>query len=119
MSIQSCVRRTKTHLPFGRYLCGKLLNSPLPQEFAPRILKKSLAAAIGLLALIELMYSAVDDAALRPVVLDQIAETIATNESCLLTSFPDPSTPDPSCLARMDPVALAPYTEHYHTMNVY
>ncbi|WP_263367217.1 helix-turn-helix transcriptional regulator [Edaphobacter bradus] len=71
-----------------------------------------------LLGLIELVYSAVDDASLWPVVLDQIAETIQGRESLLFASFPDPATPNVSCLARMDPEVLVPYAEHYHAVNV-
>jgi hypothetical protein len=75
--------------------------------------------ASELLALIELIYSAVDDASLWPVILDRIAETIQGRESCMFTGFPDPATtPNVSCLARIDPVALVPYTKHYHTVNV-
>jgi DNA-binding CsgD family transcriptional regulator len=71
-----------------------------------------------LLALIELIYSAVDDASLWPVILDRVAETIQGRESLLFTSFPDPATANVSCLARMDPVALAPYLEYYASVNV-
>lgn len=71
-----------------------------------------------LLALVELIYRAVDDASLWPVVLDQVAETIRGRESLLFTSFPDPETPDVSCLARMDQAAILPYIDYYHSLNV-
>jgi DNA-binding CsgD family transcriptional regulator/PAS domain-containing protein len=71
-----------------------------------------------LLALIELIYSAVDDVSLWPVVLDQVAEAVKGEETLLFTSFPDPATPNVSCLARMDPSALVPYAEYYAPLNV-
>jgi len=71
-----------------------------------------------LLDLIELIYSAVDDGLLWPVVLDRVSETVNGRETLLFTSFPDPATPNVSCLARMDPVALIPYSEYYAALNV-
>jgi hypothetical protein len=72
----------------------------------------------SLLSLIELIYSAVDDVSLWPVVLERIAEAVQGEETVLFTSFPDPATPNVSCLARMDPVVLVPYAEYYAPLNV-
>jgi DNA-binding CsgD family transcriptional regulator len=71
-----------------------------------------------LLGLIELIYSAVNDASLWPVILDRIAETVHGRESLLFTHFPNHSAMNVSYLARMDPIALVPYTEYYHSVNV-
>jgi len=47
-----------------------------------------------LLALIELIYSAVDDVSLWPLVLDRVAETVQGSETIPSTSFADPATPN-------------------------
>lgn len=74
--------------------------------------------ANNLLSLIELIYSAVDDVALWPVVLDQIAEAMQGEETLIWTNFADSGATDILCLTRMDPVAMVPYAEYYSSVNV-
>jgi DNA-binding CsgD family transcriptional regulator/PAS domain-containing protein len=71
-----------------------------------------------LLALIELIYSAVDDVSLWDVVLDEVAEVMQGEETLMWTNFSGSGTTDILCLARMDPVALIPYSEYYAPLNV-
>ena len=72
----------------------------------------------NLLSLIELIYSAVDDVSLWPVVLDQIAEAMQGEETLIWTGFAGSGTTNILCLSRMDPVALVPYAEYYASVNV-
>ena len=71
-----------------------------------------------LLALIELIYSAVDDAACWPVVLEQVSEVLSGRETVLFASFAEPTATNISSVARIDPTALIPYVEHYAEVNV-
>lgn len=71
-----------------------------------------------LLALIDLIYSAVNDAACWPVVLEQVSEALAGRETVMFTSFADPTATNVTSMARIDPVALLPYVEHYASVNV-
>ncbi len=71
-----------------------------------------------LLSLIDLIYSAVNDAAGWPGVLEQVSEAVGGRETVLFTSFTDPAATNVSSMARMDPAALAPYVEHYASVNV-
>jgi hypothetical protein len=72
----------------------------------------------GSTKLFELIYSAVDDVSLWPVVLDQVAEAVQGQETVLFTGFPEPTTPNVSCLARMAPETLSPYVDYYASVNV-
>jgi DNA-binding CsgD family transcriptional regulator len=71
-----------------------------------------------LFALIELIYSAVEDVSLWPVILDQIAEALQGEETLIWTNFSGSGATNIMCLARMDPLALVPYTEYYAARNV-
>lgn len=71
-----------------------------------------------LLGLIELIYSAVDDVSLWPIVLDQIASALNGTETVIWTNFSGGPAADIVSLARMDPAALVPYAQYYATKNV-
>jgi DNA-binding CsgD family transcriptional regulator/PAS domain-containing protein len=71
-----------------------------------------------LLALIELIYGAVDDVSLWPVVLDQIAAALQSEETLIWTTFSGPAVANIMSSARMDERALEPYAKHYASVNV-
>lgn len=70
------------------------------------------------LALIELIYSAVDDAAWWPLVLERVSEAIHGRETVMFANFTEPTATDICSLARMDPIALVPYIDYYAQVNV-
>jgi DNA-binding CsgD family transcriptional regulator len=69
-----------------------------------------------LLSLLELIYSAVSRPDLWPVVLEEIAELIAGESTCLFASFPQTTV---LSLARMDPTAWDVYSSYYASINVW
>lgn len=70
-----------------------------------------------LLALIESIYSAADDPALWPEVLDRIADAAKCRETWLAANFSAPTASDFVCTVRTDPDALASYINHYASVN--
>ena len=71
-----------------------------------------------LLALIELIYSAVGDPSLWPVVLDHVAEALAGVEILIWTNFDSAEAANVVSKARMDQAALEPYSQYYASVNV-
>lgn len=72
-----------------------------------------------LLALIELIYSAVDDISLWPDVLDRMAAALNGVETLIWTNFSSgPEAANIVSMARMDAAALDPYARHYGRLNV-
>lgn len=69
-----------------------------------------------LLSLLELIYSAVSRPDLWPIVLEEIAEIIAGESTCLFASFPQTSV---LSLARMDPAAWNVFSSYYASLNVW
>ncbi len=69
-----------------------------------------------LLSLLELIYSAVSRPDLWPVVLDEIAELIGGESTCLFASFPQTTV---LSLARMDPAAWDVFSSYYASINVW
>jgi DNA-binding CsgD family transcriptional regulator len=69
-----------------------------------------------LLSLLELIYSAVSRPDLWPVVLEEIAEVIAGESTCLFASFPQTTV---LSLARMDPAAWDVFSSYYASINVW
>jgi DNA-binding CsgD family transcriptional regulator len=69
-----------------------------------------------LLALIELIYSAVSRSDLWPIVLEEIAELVGGESTCLFASFPQTAI---ISLARMDPAAWDLFSKYYASINVW
>jgi DNA-binding CsgD family transcriptional regulator len=69
-----------------------------------------------LLSLLELIYSAVSRPELWPVVLEEIAELIAGESTCLFASFPQTTV---LSLARMDTAAWDAFSNYYASINVW
>jgi DNA-binding CsgD family transcriptional regulator len=69
-----------------------------------------------LLSLLELIYSAVSRPELWPVVLEEIAELIAGESTCLFASFPQTTV---LSLARMDTAAWDVFSSYYASINVW
>jgi DNA-binding CsgD family transcriptional regulator len=70
------------------------------------------------LSLIELIYSAVDDATRWPLVLERVSEAIRGRETVMFANFTEPTATDICSLARMDPTVLTPYVDYYAQVNV-
>jgi DNA-binding CsgD family transcriptional regulator len=69
-----------------------------------------------LLSLLELIYSAVSRPDLWPIVLEEIAELIAGESTCLFASSPQTTV---LSLARMDPAAWDVFSSYYASLNVW
>lgn len=72
-----------------------------------------------LLELISLIYDAVDQPSLWPLILDRIAEATNSGCTCLLTNYGSMNTRDITAFTRTDAAFLNLYARHYEAVNVW
>jgi len=71
-----------------------------------------------LLALIELIYSAVNDAALWPTILDRMGEAVAGEQTLLFAPLAVPGAPTALRSERTAPEVVTDYLDHYASGTV-
>ena len=71
-----------------------------------------------LLALIELIYSAVNDATLWPTILDQMGEAIRGEQTLLFAPLANPGAPNAQRSLRTAPEVVKDYLSHYASVNI-
>lgn len=72
----------------------------------------------ALLALIQLIYSAIDDSSLWPIALERISNLIGGDQILIWTRFQNALVDNIVAVARMDRSALDPYVSYYAAINV-
>jgi DNA-binding CsgD family transcriptional regulator/PAS domain-containing protein len=71
----------------------------------------------SLLSLIELVYSAVSDSSLWPLVLERISDAIHGEQTLFFSPLQESGQPPALCSSRTAPEVLPLYLEHYHSVN--